>query len=187
MGTIWNRRWCALFGQKQQEVGKGVISSMLGGGRPPSRGRGGPGGRRSGLQEREDGEPTARPARSVTRPYSRSTVDSRPTWQRRKPNLRAAPVARKKSGPSQQVLARAAAIRERVSQFARDGSPDSSSEGEEEEEDGREVVKRLLKLYYQDLGSQGKLCCCMHRSYIRDVIGHPPPPPPPPPPPCLSG
>ena len=112
------------LGRSSKKLEKGVISSMFGGGRPPSRGvERGPGGRGSGLQEREDGEPTARPARSVTRPYSRSTVDSRPTWQRRKPNLRAAPVARKKSGPSQQVLARAAAIRERVSQFARDWLP----------------------------------------------------------------
>ena len=150
MGTIWNRRWCVLFGiirQTQQEVGKGVISSMFGGRGPPSRGRGGPGGRRSGLQEREDGEPTARPARSVTRPYSRSTVDSRLTWQRRKPGALLSPVARKKSGPSQQVLARAVAIRERASQF------------DKEEENSRECGKKLLKLYYPDLGSQGKLCC----------------------------
>ena len=69
-----------------------------------------------------------------------------------------APAAGERSGPSQKVLDRAAAIRETASRFARDGA--GSCEGysdsdEEEEEEGAEVFQRLLKNYYQDLGSDG--------------------------------
>ena len=51
-------------------------------------------------------------------------------------------------------MARAAAIRETASRFARDESFSESDE-EEEEVEGGEVVERLLKNYYQDLGSDG--------------------------------
>lgn len=65
---------------------------------------------------------------------------------------------KEKTKASQQVLARAAAIRESASQFARDGgeSSDGSSDGEEAEE-GRDpgMIRNMLKMYYQDLGSDG--------------------------------
>ena len=78
------------------------------------------------------------------------------TRRRTRPSSGAAPAAGERSEPSEQVLARAAAIRETASRFARDGSSEGSSESEEEEEaGGREVVERLLKIYYQDLGSGG--------------------------------
>ena len=65
------------------------------------------------------------------------------------------PPAEEKASASRQVLARAAAIRESASQFAKDGGSEDSS-GDEEEAEGREVIRKMLKIYYKDLCSDGK-------------------------------
>ena len=92
-----------------------------------------------------------------TRPYRRSSSGRGSVQSRKRTNSgreRAAGAEREKTGASQQVLARAAAIKESASQFARDGceySSDGSSDDEEKAE-GREMIKSMLKIYYQDLG-----------------------------------
>lgn len=99
-----------------------------------------------------------------TRPYKRSS-SGRGSWTARKQTSstrEGAGVVSEKTGASQQVLARAAAIRESASQFARNAreySSDSSSEGEEVEE-GRVMIKNLLKIYYQDLAADGTVSFC---------------------------
>ena len=57
--------------------------------------------------------------------------------------------------PSQEVLARAAAIREKASQYVNDGSSSGSEEEEEEREGSDLVLRNMLKVYYQDLGTDG--------------------------------
>jgi hypothetical protein len=120
---------------------------MLGGGRAPSRGRGSSRGR-GFRQKRGDSDSTAQ---GVSGPY-RQVAGRGSVQPRKRTGSGAAPATRERSGPSQKVLAHAAAIRETASRFARD---EGSSESEEEEVEGREVVERLLKNYYQDLGSDG--------------------------------
>lgn len=127
---------------------------MLGGGGAPSRGRGSSRGR--GLrQRREYPLSAAGPGRGVTRPYRRQDGGRGSVQSRKRTGSGGAPATGEKSGPSQQVLARAAAIRETASRFAKDGSCEGSSDSEEEEAEAREVVERLLKNYYHDLGPDG--------------------------------
>ena len=127
---------------------------MSGRGRGYSRGRGSSRGRGVWQQGQES---SSKPNRATTRPYKRSQSSSGrgSTQSRKRPSLESAAVVPEKASPSQQVLARAAAIRESASQFARDDS-DDSSDGEGENE-GRELVKNILKMYYQHLPSEGIL------------------------------
>ena len=129
---------------------------MSGSGRtvcPPTRGRGISRGR-AARGEQGDDFSRARPGR--TRPYRRSSSGRGSSTARKQTSSSTREDAREKTSASQQVLARAAAIRESASQFARDAreySSDSASDGEEAE--GREVIKNMLKIYYQDLASDG--------------------------------
>lgn len=110
---------------------------------------------------------------SITRPYKRRTsggAAAPPRWETNaavsKPPRTNNAGKRREEGkrvPSQEVLARAAAIRESASQYVRDGGS-SGSEGEEEEEGetGNEVLKNMLKMYYQDLGTDGEGVSARH-------------------------
>ena len=120
---------------------------------------GGRGGRFSSSRGR-GGERAWRPGRGGGRGGRGTTFSKGRTTSRgadlssaTKPNARA---SSKESGktPSQEVLDRAAAIREKASQYVNDGSS-SGSEEEEEGREGREVLKNMLRVYYQDLGTDG--------------------------------
>ena len=123
------------------------------GGRGISRGRGAWG---------RGGDSDSGPVLSTTRPYKRPAVGRGFAQPRnaagassKRPRTSHEGAGREKTKASREVLARAAAIRESASQFVgEDASRESSSDGEEEE--GREVLKTVLKMYYQDLGSDGK-------------------------------
>ena len=104
---------------------------------------------------------------SITRPYKRRTNGGGAVQRRGETSAVVSKPPRtnsegkrreeRKKVPSQEVLARAAAIRESASQYVRDGGS-SGSEGEEEEEEGEtgnEVLKNMLRMYYQDLGAEG--------------------------------
>lgn len=122
---------------------------MFAGGRPSSRGRDrNPGGKRR--------EPEI-PRGQITRPYRRQTVGRGSGSGSERKRRSSGHEKEERDGPSQQVLARVAEIREKARRYAREGSF-SDSEEEEEEAEGegvREVVEKLLKKYYQDLGSDG--------------------------------
>jgi NF-X1-type zinc finger protein NFXL1 len=126
---------------------------MSGYGRGYSRGRGSSRGR--GVWQQGE-QSSSKPTRAATRPYKRSqsSTGRGSTQPHKRPSHESAGVAPEKTSASQQVLARAAAIRESASQFARDEceSSDDSSDCEGESE-GRELIKNMLKMYYQQLTS----------------------------------
>ena len=125
------------------------------GGRGTSRGRGAWG---------RGGDSDSGPVLSTTRPYKRPAVGRGFAQPRnavgassKRPRTSHEGAGREKTKASREVLARVAAIRESASQFVGGDAPqESSSDGEEEEEEGREVLKTVLKMYYQDLGADGK-------------------------------
>lgn len=133
-----------------------------GGGRGISRGRGSSRGRGQWIQKQER---ETKSTHSITRPYKRSSSGGRDSINVGKRTKVGETSERNKVSASKQVLARATAIRESASQFARDGASEDSSDDEEDEAEGREVVKKMLKIYYQDLGSDGAFV-----TYIRDNI-----------------
>ena len=128
---------------------------------PPSRGRGISRGR-GVWKQREDSN--SRSFQSATRPYRRSSSGRGFTQPRHSASgsgpgsYKDLEASREKTKASQQVLARAAAIRESASKYAEDGGgggDPSDTSSDEEATEGRDLVKKMLKMYYQDLGSDG--------------------------------
>lgn len=124
---------------------------------PPSRGRGISRGR-GVWKQREDSN--SRSFQTTTRPYKRSSSGCGSTQPRHSgsDSPKHLETSREKTKASQQVLARAAAIRESASKYAEDGGGSgdpSASSSDEEATDDRDLVKKMLKMYYQDLGSDG--------------------------------
>lgn len=109
-------------------------------------------------KQREDSN--SRSFQSTTRPYKRSSSGRGSTQPRHSDSgsPKHLEASREKTKASQQVLARAAAIRESASKYAEDGGGSgdpSDTSSDEEATDEKGLVKKMLKMYYQDLGSDG--------------------------------
>ena len=110
------------------------------------------------------------------RPYKRSPSGggrgSSGHPKRKRGGVAPAEEEEERTSASRGVLARAAAIRESAGQFAARECDDSSEDEEEDEVKGREVIKNLLKIYYQDLCSEGERWGCTNIERNKRTLTH---------------